>query len=158
MKGFRFAGPALLIVAGAAACDQVLVREPTRADIVGVYELTSDSREFLRSRKGYTSIPAATIAFAADGTLVVRDLADCLVDGFGESHGRLLSGRGTWQIEKAFVGYGINWVIRPGDSLPAGGYSGPWVTIRHRSPPYDLELNVGDPDAGERVRYERARK
>ena len=158
MKGLRLAVSARLIVAGAAACDQVLVREPKRADIAGVYELTSEAREFLRNGKGYTSLPAATIEFAADGTLIVRDLPDCLVDGFGESHGRFLSGRGTWDIEKAFVGYGINLVISPGDSLPAGGYVGPWVTIRRRSPPYDLEMNVGDPDSGQRVRYQKARK
>jgi len=151
-------GSALLILASVVACDQVLVREPKPADIAGVYQLASATREFLRSAKGYTSIPDSTIELRADGTLIVRDLPDCLVSGFGDPHGRFLSGRGTWELQKAFVGYGLNWVISPGDSLPAGGYSGPWVAIRRRSSPYDLEMSVGDPDSGETVRYERAHK
>jgi hypothetical protein len=151
-------GSALLILASVVACDQVLVREPKPADIAGVYQLASATREFLRSAKGYTSIPDSTIELRADGTLIVRDLPDCLVSGFGDPHGRFLSGRGTWELQKAVVGYGLNWVISPGDSLPAGGYSGPWVAIRRRSPPYDLEMSVGDPDSGETVRYERPHK
>src|SRR5436190_23649773 len=111
-RTLTIAGSALLILASVAACDQVLVREPKPADIAGVYRLTSGTREFLRSSKGYESIPDSTIELGADGTLVVRDLPDCLVVDFGESHGRFLSGRGTWKMKKAFVGYGLNWVIR----------------------------------------------
>jgi len=151
-------GSALLILASVVACDQVLVREPKLADIAGVYQLTSNTREFLRDSKGYTSIPDSTIELRADGTLIIRDLPDCVVSDFGNPHGQFVSGRGTWQLQKAFVGYGLNWVISRGDSLPAGGYSGPWVAIRRRSPPYDLEMSVGDPDSGQTVRYERSHK
>jgi hypothetical protein len=138
------------------ACDQVLVRRPKATDVAGLYHLSSKSVEFLKSRKGYTSAPAATIELRPDGTLLVRDLPDCVVADFGTPGGKFLSGRGRWKIEKAFAGYGLTWEILDGDSLPSGVYAGPWVAIRRRSPPYELELTIGDPDSGERIRYQRS--
>ncbi len=157
MKRWSRVAVSLLTLVSAAACDQVWVREPKDADVAGVYQLTSEAREFLRS-KGYRSIPDSTIELRLDRTVIVRGLPDCLIDGFGKPNGRFLSGAGTWEIQKAFVGYGVNWTIRPGGSLPEGGYSGPWAALRRRSPPYILEMTVGDPDSDERVRYERLRK
>jgi len=146
---------AVLSLASVAGCDQVLVAQPKPADVVGLYQLTSKSQEFLKSSKGYTSLPIVTIDLQSDGIVIIRNLPDCVVTDFGDSRGGFVSGRGTWRIEKAFIGYGLTWEILPGDSLPAGGYSGPWVAIRHRSPPYELELTIGDPDGGEKIRYQR---
>jgi hypothetical protein len=136
-----------------AGCDQILVQRPEQADLVGVYDLTSNSRDFLRNDKGYTSIPNPAFELRADGGVVVVDLPDCAIDGFGRAGGKLLSGRGKWKVEKAFVGYGLTWEILPGNALPAGIYGG--IAIRGRRPPYELELTVGDPDSGERIRYQR---
>jgi hypothetical protein len=146
----------VLSMLSVAGCDQVMVREPKRGDVAGMYELTSDSLAFLESRKGYASLPLATIELRLDGRLFVRNLPDCVVALSGDSGGHFLSGRGIWKIEKAFVGYGLTWEIAAGDSLPAGGYAGPWVAIRRRSPPLELELTIGDPDSGERIRYQRS--
>jgi len=143
-------------VAFVAGCDQILVQQPKPGDLAGTYELTSEAEEFLRISKHYASIPHPVIELRLDGTVLVRNLPDCAVTGFCESHGSFLFGRGFWTIEKAFVGYGLTWDIREGDTLPAGIYSAPWVAIRRRSPPYELELTVGDPDSGERIRYRRS--
>lgn len=143
----------------ASACDQVMVREPKAPDLAGRYQLTPESREFLRKDKGYVSVPDSTIELRADGTITLRDLPDCLVADFGDSSAhRFLSGRGTWTLQKAFVGYGLDLEIVKGDTFPAGGYSGPWVTIRRRSAPYELELIIGDPDSGEHIRFRRSAK
>jgi hypothetical protein len=136
-----------------AACDQILVREPRPADLAGVYHLTAETRTFLENEKRYANVPDSTIELRADGSLIIRDLPDCALDGFGNAGGRFLSGHGTWTINKEFIGYGLWWTILPGDSLPAGAIGG--TAIRRRSPPYELEVNVGDPDGGQRLRYQR---
>jgi|SoiMetStandDraft_5_1073268.scaffolds.fasta_scaffold21121_4 hypothetical protein len=137
------------------SCDQILVQQPTPTGLAGIYTLTSDAVDFLKARKGYRDIPEATLELRADGTLLVKNLPDCVVKDFGDSGGTFLSGHGRWAVEKDFLGYGLAWVISPGGTLPEGGYSGPWVAIRRRSPPYELELTIGDPDSGERIRYHR---
>jgi hypothetical protein len=93
-----------MAVACVAGCDQILVRQPKTGDLAGTYELTAAAQEFLRVHKGYTSIPQTGIELRADGTLLVRNLPDCAVTGFGESRGGFLSGRGSWKLDKAFVG------------------------------------------------------
>ena len=146
---------AALLVGFTAACDQVLVRQPAAADLAGVYALTPEAREFLIERKGYpASVADARIAVSAGGQVVISHLPDCAVDGFGEPHGAFLNGRGTWTLEKEFLGYGLTLEIAPGETLSAGFYQG-WIAIRRRSPPYELELTIGDPDSGERLRYRR---
>jgi hypothetical protein len=144
---------AVALGASLPACDQVLVREPRPAAVAGSYQLTRESREFLTLRRTYGSIPDAALDLRSDGTLVVANVPDCAVNLSGDSGGRFLSGRGTWQIRKAYMGYEVWWTIAPGGSLPEGGYT---TALRRRSPPYELELMVGDPDSGERVRYERS--
>jgi hypothetical protein len=136
-----------------AACDQIFVREPSAGDLAGVYHLTPETRTFLKHDKGYPAIPDSTVELRSDGSLVIRDLPDCALDGFGKAGGRFLSGRGTWRINKEYIGYGLWWTIQPGDSLPAGAMGG--IAIRRRSPPYELEIIVGDPDTDERLRYQR---
>jgi hypothetical protein len=144
-----------LIVGFVAACDQVLVRQPARVDLAGVYTLTSGAREFLINEKGYPrALTEATIELRSDGHIVLSNVPDCAVDGFGEPRGRFLTGRGTWTVEKASLGYDLTLDIAAGDSVPPSRYLG-WVVIRRRSPPYELEMMVGDPDSGERIRYHR---
>ena len=145
----------LALMPAIAACDQVFVRQPARVDLAGVYGLTSDARDFLVNEKGYPrSLPDVSVELRSDGHVVLRNVPDCAVDGFGKSGGRFLTGKGTWTLEKAFIGYTLTLEIAPGDSLPASIYAG-WVAIRRRSAPYELELTVGDPDSGERIRYHR---
>jgi hypothetical protein len=141
----------------ASACDQILVREPRVEDLAGRYVITQESREFLKKDKGYASVPDATIELRADRTITLRDMPDCVVDDFDYAH-RFLSGHGTWTLEKAFVGYGLDLIIAKGETFPEGGYSGPWVTIRRRSAPYELELTIGDPDSGQTIRLQRSAK
>src|SRR5262245_46547927 len=144
----------LIAMISIAACDQILVPEPTPNGLAGIYTPTPDAIDFLKTRKGYREIPAATLELRTDGTLVVKNLPDCAVTADGDSSGTFLSGHGRWTVEKAFVGYELSWVISPGGTLPEGGFSG--VAIRRRSPPYELELTIGDPDSGELIRYHRS--
>jgi len=146
---------AVLIATSVAACDQILVRRPEKNDLAGVYDMTAETREFLTREKKYPSLPHTTIELRADGRVFVNGLPDCVERLDATAGGTFLSGSGTWTIEKQFVGYGIDLSIDPGGSLHDGGYIG-LIAIRHRSAPYDLEMTIGDPDSGERLRFARA--
>jgi hypothetical protein len=136
-------------------CDRVLVGRPATDDLIGKYSLTEASETFLRSHKGYSAVPSSFIELRPDFSVSIRNLPDCATDGFGTSKGGFLSGDGRWQLEKAFLGYGLTLDIRGGGSLKPGSYGGPWLAIRRRSSPHILELTVGDPDSGESIQYER---
>lgn len=139
----------------ATGCDRVFVAAPREPDLVGVYELTADSENFLREHKGYGSIPVSAIELKSGSIISIRNLPDCAVDGFGRGAGAFLSGNGKWTVDKAFFGYGLNLDIAAGGTMKPGIYAGPWVHIRRRSSPHVLEITVGDPDSGESIQYER---
>jgi len=138
-----------------AACDQIFMGQPSVGDLVGMYRLTEASRSFLTTRKRYASLPDGSVELRSDFSIVIRNLPDCAIDGFGDSSGKFISGQGTWEIKKAFPGFGLDLLIDSGGTLPAGGYMGPWIRIRGGRSHYELEFTVGDPDSGETLRYSR---
>jgi hypothetical protein len=149
----------LLVVAAflpLTGCDQVFTREPAGGDLAGTYRLTADSKTFLVKQKNYKSVPESVIELRSDSSVVIGDLPDCAtIDGFGKTHGCFVSGHGTWKLEKAFIGYGLSLDISKGGTLQEGIYTGPWIAVRRRLPPYLLEITIGDPDSGESITYQR---
>ena|SRR5713101_790722 len=139
-----------------AGCDRIFASQPTVQDLVGVYRLTAASEEFLRTTKGYKTIPLSEVELKSDSRISIRGLPDCATNGFGDSGGNFLSGDGLWRVESDFIGYRISLDIGPGGSLKEGGYGGSWMVVRRRWPPHTLEIGVGDPDSGESIRYERS--
>ncbi len=152
----RVIGLALLLPV-LAGCDQILMRKPGRKELEGRYFLAKASAKWLVTAKRYDHIPESVITLGPGPNLVVENLPDCAIDGFGAAHGRFLSGKGEWELEKASIGYGLNFDVGEGGSLPHGHYAGPWVTLRRRVAPHELEITVGDPDSRETVRYVKAR-
>jgi hypothetical protein len=143
----------VIAVTAFTACGR-LSHPPNVSELTGTYSLSAESKTFLAKRKGYASIPDSVIELRSDHTILIRDLPDCANDGFGEGQGRFLTGDGTWRLEKErFVGYGLALDVRKGGSLKEGIYCGPWIQIRHKSPPHELEITVGDPDSGESLKY-----
>jgi hypothetical protein len=145
----------LVLVIIISGCDRIFSSEPKPDDLVGSYVLSSNSEAFLRKRKEYVSIPSSVIELGTNYSVSIKNLPDCATNGFGRSHGKFLTGKGTWEIEKDSIGYGISFVIHEGGSLGRGIYAGPWIAIRRRSAPYILEVTIGDPDSRETIRYER---
>jgi hypothetical protein len=141
-----------LVVVG---CDQIAISPPETAGLVGTYRLTESGKRYLLQEKHYTSIPDSAVEMDADQSIRITNLPDCLTNGFGDPSGRFLLGEGRWELRKGFVGYGLDVVIRSG-TLPHFAYGGPWIHLRRRSPPYELEFTVGDPDSGNTLRYARA--
>jgi hypothetical protein len=145
----------LLIAITISGCDRIFAPKPAASDLIGIYRLTLDSEDFLRTRKGYHSFPASTVELRSDFGISVRNLPDCATDSFGKSNGRFVSGDGKWRLEKAFIGYTLTLDIQDGGSLAAGIYTGDWIAIRRRYAPHILEITVGDPDSDESIKYER---
>jgi hypothetical protein len=145
----------LTLTMAVAGCDRIFASQPAIKDLVGVYRLAAASEDFLRTTKGYKTVPSSEVELRPDFSISIRGLPDCATDGFGKSGGRFLSGDGVWAVENDFVGYRIVLRIGPGGSLKEGGYAGSWMVIRRRWPPHVLEVGVGDPDSGESIRYER---
>lgn len=144
----------VIALASCCACDQVVMREPATRDLVGTYRLTDESRRFLRGTKKYASLPEGSIEIGPESVIHVRELPDCAIDPFGHTGGSFVSGQGEWQLKKESLGYSLDLKIADGGSIPRGFYVG-WVTLRGGPPHYELEIIVGDPDSGERLRYAR---
>jgi hypothetical protein len=144
----------LAVMIATAGCDQLFMVKPEARDVVGVYRLTKSSEEWLRSQKQYAAIPDSRILLRSDSTVEIQNLPDCADDAAGQSRGKFLSARGKWQVSKHSPGYGIDLEDIAG-SMRGGVYVG-WIALRRRTPPYELELIVGDPDSGHTLRYARA--
>jgi hypothetical protein len=56
---------------------------------------------------------------------------------------------------KGFFGYELTVDVSHG-SMPDGIHSG-FMKVRRRSPPYELEIAIGDPDSDESIRFQPAR-
>jgi hypothetical protein len=138
-----------------AACDRAFTQQPKTTDLTGTYQLSKRSKDWLLKRKGYNALPVSEITLGADYSISILNLADCATNGFGHSAGTFVSGKGNWELEKDFVGWGLNLHIDKGGSLREAVYAGPWMGIRGRSAPYRLEIAIGDPDSGETIQYEK---
>ena len=69
----------------------------------------------------------------------------------GASSKGLLSGSGTWRLDKDENGFSI-WVI----NLDFMNHHRETVHLRRQTPPYVMHIFIGDPDSGGAVLLERA--
>lgn len=143
---------ALLVIAG---CGFGPKEMPQTSELAGVYVLSDRSRVFLRDQKSYGTTPESAISLDPDGSVSVRNLPDCYIDGFGLGHGRYVSGRGTWEIEQTDLGFGVTLTIEAGGTLKRGVYHGSSILIKNRQAPFALVVGIGDPDSNEDIVYER---
>lgn len=124
--------------------------KPTEADIAGTWRPTTMTLRDIRDRGHY---PVATyeLVLRADHTFSMRDMPDWWGNGFGESHGHLESGDGTWDLRPATNVWQI-WVVRL--RFPAYETS---VHLYGQRPPFLIFVRVGDPDAGGAMFFERTK-
>jgi len=102
--------------------------------------------------KNYVSPPASQIELEPRSSMTIHNLPDCAVNESGMSGGKFLSGHGEWELTKQPFGYVVDVRIEEGGSIPPGGYAA-WLRIMGRRRHYELEMTIGDPDSGERLRY-----
>jgi hypothetical protein len=138
-----------------SACSDRPSSPPDVTDLVGTYELTQRSRDFLRTEKSFEASPQSLSRRLADRNVLLEDIPDVYINPFGESKGASVSGRGTWEIEDDGYDYGLTLSISAGGSMPRAIYHGSSILIRGRTPPYRIEMILGDPDSNEWLIYER---
>lgn len=134
---------ALLVIGG---CISGPKDKPEIGSLVGTYELSVESKNFLLKDKNYNSIPSSQVILRQNGNASVSALPDCYVNNFGDGSGLCLSGEGRWETETTDSGYGVTLTIGKVGSLKAGIYHGSSILIKHRAPPFALEFSIGDPD------------
>lgn len=127
------------------------VREqPAEADLVGTYKLIETSQQLIEEEGGYEPRDIS-VKLAADGSFEIKNIPDWWWDSFGKASGSFGSGTGTWKIVAHQQWWDVQFDIEEGD-IPYGGTS---VPIAGEAPPYRLWFQVGDPDLGRAMIFER---
>ena len=122
---------------------------PKQEAINGVYNLSRDSREWLKAEKGYADLSNVKIT-ATNGKAILTNIPDCSIGGTGQSNGRLLSGKGNFVVIKSSLHHYNIKMNGSGDSV--NEFSGFEIGITRRG---DFRLTIGDPDASEYIYFER---
>ena len=134
------------------------VAEPRPNDLVGTYEPDKDTAAFVTKEGHYKSMPPS-ISLMSNGTVIITNIPDWWLTKFGTPSGGFDSGSGTWTIGKHQRWWALS-VSFPSTGQfvsqqhQAGGLSTEMMLIGEK-PPYKIYLDVGDPDAGKGMKFER---
>ena len=123
-------------------------KRPSEGEIIGTWRPTADTLLDIR-RRGHYPVATHEIILRADHTFTMRNMPDWWRNGFGQSHGQLESGEGTWQLESGRDVWEI-WVVRlhfPSVTI--------CINVYRQRPPYLIFVRVGDPNNGEAMFFER---
>ena len=125
--------------------------KPSLADVVGTWVPTAATLKDLRDQGSYT-LSTHQLILRADGTFTMVNMPDWWSDGFGRSRKGFESGGGKWQFYQDRDPWTV-WAIEldfPKGIVPNA------VHLRRQKPPYLLHIQVGDPDSGHAMLFERA--
>jgi hypothetical protein len=145
----------VLVIFTVAGCNPGPDKKPGVQALVGTYQLTAESKKFLENKKSYKQIPESKIILRKDGSVKIVGLPDCYVISSGQGNGMFLGGEGKWEVEKRYEEYGISLTIAKGGTLSPSIYDASSILIKHKGPPFILQLGIGDPDSGENITYEK---
>jgi hypothetical protein len=121
--------------------------KPEEVDIVGNWQATAATVKEIRARGHYPATRHELI-LRSDHTFSMRNMPDWWRGGFGESHGQLESGEGTWNLQPARDVWQI-WVVRL--RFPSRDTT---VNVYRQRPPYLIFIRVGDPNNGDAMFFE----
>jgi hypothetical protein len=124
--------------------------KPPEVDLVGTWRPTAETVKDIRDNGHY---PAATheMVLRADHTFTMRNMPDWWRNCFGQSHGQMESGDGTWDLVPAKIVWQI-WIVRLRFSVPSFETT---VHLYGQRSPYLIFIRVGDPDVGDAMFFER---
>jgi hypothetical protein len=125
--------------------------KPEEVDIVGTWQAAAATVKDIRGR-GHYPATMHELVLRPDHTFSMRNMPDWWRGGFGESHGQLESGEGTWDLQAAHDVWQI-WVVRL--RFPSADTS---VNLYRQRSPYLIFIRVGDPNNGDAMFFERAAK
>ena len=81
--------------------------KPAKEDIVGIWEISDDSKRFMQDEGGY-EITSHTLEFTDTGNFTMTNMLDWWRNGWGFSNEQYDSGRGIWEIETDWNG---DWAV-----------------------------------------------
>ena len=122
--------------------------KPKTEELVGVWTPTKDTLLDIRER-GHYAEAEYYIELRADSSFLFHNIPDWWSDGFGESHGKLETFTGTWDVTEDSNIWKI-WNITLSTSK--------FITSIHlyrQKPPYQLFIRVGDPNQGDAMLFEK---
>jgi hypothetical protein len=131
--------------------------KPSEADLIGSWRPTAETIRDIRGRGRYLATEHELI-LRPDHTLTMRNMPDWWRNGFGESHGHLDSGDGTWKLAREINVWQI-WVVQlhfP-DFGSRGGPLNTSIHLYHQRPSYLIFIGVGDPDNAQGMLFERSK-
>jgi hypothetical protein len=157
--------------------------KPDPNEIPGLYAMTPSTLRMVRERMNYPAVDTMLV-LRSDSTFELKNMPDCWAGLSGNPNGRFDNGKGTWSIRERTTAGKINWWeidLNFENSLGITSVK-PWdYTITERdgtvkvidgrtqryghsanligqAPPYVIRFNVGDPDSGVGLEFEKKSK
>jgi hypothetical protein len=130
--------------------------EPAPQKMVGNYVPDEETMTLIRDTGNY-DVQDISISLFPDGTFEMQNMPDWWLTDYGEPHGGVDSGKGTWSVSKHnwwwqidFQFDSVSFSSRP--DLPNS--VGTSKDISGDQPPYSLWFYIGDPDKGRVMVFE----
>lgn len=149
------AGGCGLLLPGDPFYDDYTCARPEVADVVGAWVATADSVAWLRAQ-GYAVASPPSIDLKADGTFTMTGMPDGWRVFFERERRRTFeSAAGRWELGRHQQWWALDMHFETLDGRPWPRASYNQFHVRREQPPYLLHVTIGDPDAGERVEFEK---
>jgi hypothetical protein len=133
-------------------------KQPNSNDVIGVYVADTNTLALI-AKEGHYSAVSPSITLSSGGEIIITNIPDWWLASFGKPQGGFDSGCGHWSIQKhqKWWGLSVDFPDTPQFSSlknKPGGMSTEMMLIGEK-PPYKIYLNVGDPDDGRGMQFER---
>jgi hypothetical protein len=127
---------------------------PATSDLVGTYRPTAETTT-LNLTVGKYPPTDSFIELRADGTFTIHNIPDWWRTDFGKPTGGFDHGTGTWKTAKqqSWWYLELEFPDRKAFATPTPGTLITGANLIGQTPPYDLNLTIGDPDTGRELRF-----
>ena len=152
-----------LFAAALAACQfdpygsEYTRTKPLEASIAGTYVPTQKTLTMMREKGHYPQVQSS-IVLRLDGRLILTNIPDWWLDGFGKSKGGFDSGEGRWSLDNAQGFWELILDVDSARNFSSQDHNprgiGTAIAVINEKPPYLLHLTVGDPDMGDAMQFE----
>ena len=112
---------------------------------------------FVKDR-GQFDLEDSWIELFTDGTFEMQNVPNWWMYPYGDSDGKLESGKGKWELDPKGKYWEVYFEFDPGGTFSYNDYSktgfGSWREIGGDHRPYTIWFYIGDPDHGDVMIYE----
>ena len=123
-------------------------KTPNAGDVPGQYQLTQKSQKYLEQQYKLPLPSDTLITLGSDGSVILINIPDVMISGFGKPNKHFLSGEGTWELDQQ----GLCLHITKGE-LPFAYYASGFLDICDSRKGFILVSTIGDPDTKETLKF-----